>query len=138
MSTDWTGYERVWGEFQPKIEAFMKELAEPFGSEVWVDNGDDYSVRFTIGDTANGDSIDVSLALWDSGDADDGIYGQHGNWVFDIAEVGGRIIGGITPENYTGRVWADYSDLAEFRFRLNGIIDSKDDILRALNQNAKQ
>jgi hypothetical protein len=126
--TDWTAYERQWERQKPAMKAFIEAVALPFLSSVWEDNGDDYGFGTQIerpdrAEDAEDDEgkLDITLQIWDSGDADDGIYGVHGNFVCDITEAGGRIVGGFTPNNYTDRVWVDYSDDDEFDARMAGI-----------------
>lgn len=62
--------------------------------------------------------IDVSLKICESEQYD----GESGgvNFAVDIVEHGGRILGGLTPYNYTNKVWVSrYSPAAvEERFRI--------------------
>ena len=66
----------------------------------------------------DGEILNIWIRLVDSGDADDGVYGVHGNVILDIVEHGGRIVGGFAPYNYSDRVWADYDDDREWEHRL--------------------
>jgi hypothetical protein len=132
--TDWTAYERQVARQKPEMLKAMAELAARFGVVTWDDDCDDFNVSFLVErpkpwageDYKN--RLDVKFSIWDSGDADDGIYGQHGNFVLDIVEEGGRIVGGITPYNYSDDVWVDYSDDAEWDQRRQDIIRSLYDV----------
>lgn len=66
---------------------------------------------------ADGD-IDITLQIAESMQfegTEDGI-----NFSLDVVEVGGRILGGLTPYNYTNDVWVDVSDddAVEWRFSI--------------------
>jgi|SRR5581483_11367754 len=126
--TDWTAYWRQVERQKPEMIKAMTDLARRLGidaDDVWTDDNDDFSVSFLVErpkpwveDTEDYENrLDVRFSIWDSGDADDGIYGKHGNFILDIVEEGGAIVGGFSPENYTERVWVDYTDNAEWDHR---------------------
>ena len=134
---DWSNYEKTIAMCKPQMLRSMKRLARRLhipAKDVWESDCDDFRIEFEVSrrkrfsecaakypDQSNAVEWDtklgVSFSIWDSGDADDGVYGKHGNFVFDIVEHGGRIIGQIIPENYSDRVWIDYTDVELWRSR---------------------
>jgi hypothetical protein len=85
------------------------QVAEPFDMTC-----DDYRWSMLVyvesepeGDVEDGD-IDITFQIAESEQFDgteDGI-----NFSLDIVTVGGRILGGLTPYNYTGDVWVNLDD----------------------------
>lgn len=62
------------------------------------------------------------------------------NFIMDIVEVGGRIVGGFSPFNYTDEVWVSRKDktAVEERFRIfEGAIDPAD-IVRLLEKHKEE
>jgi len=75
--------------------------------------GDDYRITFIVhrdGDINeySSEDIDVSLEVCASEDFDGEIGGV--NFSLTVVEIGGRILGGLTPYNYTPQVWVDRKD----------------------------
>lgn len=67
------------------------------------------------------DAIDISVEIAEAseyGDEDHDGYGL--NFALDIVEYGGRILGGLTPYNYTDECWVDArdSEAVEARWKL--------------------
>jgi hypothetical protein len=134
--TDWTAYRRQVERQKPAILAAMKSFAQALGipaSEVWDDDCDDFNVAFLVS-RDDGERLDAKFSIWDSGDADDGVYGEHGNFIFDLVEEGGRIVGQCVPENYSDNVWVDYSDDDEWDFRREAIVRGFDAAKRIVNE----
>lgn len=131
MPTNWTNYKHQIERCKPRMIKVMQELALKVGleaSDVYDDDMDDFRVGFSI--KGKEQLLDVSFQIWDSGDADDGIYGKHGNFVFDIVEEGGRIIASCIPENYSNQVWVDYQDDKEWDKRLDAMIMGMDSAIK--------
>jgi len=59
--------------------------------------------------------VDIRFSILDSKDSD----GTPGcmNFSVDVTEVGGRMIGGLTPFNFTDRVWIPLTDHQEINER---------------------
>jgi hypothetical protein len=80
---------------------------------------DDYcwSLIATYGPGEN-DKADVSFRIFESQEYDGSDEGI--NFGIDVVEFGGRILGGLTPYNYTPDVWVDLNDTEgiEERFRI--------------------
>mgnify|MGYP001559832178 CR=1 FL=1 len=136
MKTNWSKYKKVWQTLSPEAKKDFKQLAKETNGNYWEDNtGDDYSVNITYRKQLEPTiGFDVSLKLIDSGDADDGEYGIHGNWLFDIVEFGGRIISSYAPNNYTNDVWVDYDDIKDFESRLKYILGGIGEIYRKIEE----
>ncbi len=134
---DWKRMERVELALAPTMQEYMARLSRAVGgTEVWADSMDiDYWVSFRV-ERVPGEMetcLDVALKLIDSGEYDTGEYDVRGNVILDLVEYGGRIVGGISPYNYTDRVWVDYNDLDEFTRRLESIIASDEAIQVTIN-----
>jgi hypothetical protein len=120
---NWNKYERQIKRQSPKIEKAMEKLARVYSQNVMVDNGDDFVVSFGVSGKGK-NTLWVSFEIWDSGDADDGIYGEHGNITFKMVEDGGVIVSDFTPYNYSDNVWVDYEDDKEWDERVECMIQS--------------
>jgi hypothetical protein len=129
----WAKYEARFKKHRTAMHAFIADIAKHFEVKEDFTNLDDYAY-FVIVDHPSGKKVAISFEMVDSGDADDGIYGVHGNFNLKVVESGGRIIGGFVPENYTGRVWVPYEDDAEWEGRLNASLSRKDDIIHLVEQ----
>lgn len=70
------------------------------------------------GDTNNQQGIDISFTIAESEEWD----GEEGgvNFMLDVVEWGGRILGGLCPYNYSPQVWVDRNDpeAIEERFKI--------------------
>jgi hypothetical protein len=83
---------------------------------------DDYRFTFTVhrdGDINefSPEDIDVSLEVCPSEDFDGETGGV--NFSLRVVEVGGRILGGLTPYNYTPEVWVNRKDNRAIEERLS-------------------
>jgi hypothetical protein len=72
------------------------------------------------------ENVDISFKLCESEECD----GEEGgvNFALDIVEVSGRIIGGLTPYNYSDSCWVNRKDkqAVEERFRILEQADEND------------
>ncbi|MFA6270926.1 MAG: hypothetical protein WC657_07010, partial [Candidatus Paceibacterota bacterium] len=133
----WAKAEKLAAKVGPRMKALMDRLAERFGETAWEDDCDNVAgFGFEVSRYAGDENpLGVTFEIWDSGDADDGVYGVHGNFVLDIVEYGGAIVGGITPENYTDGVWVDYEGAdEEWERRLAGIERAEDAIAECIEE----
>jgi hypothetical protein len=127
-------HERVIDEglmprYRPRIEALLRKVGEAcVGSglqvervedgivKVWDMCGDDFKWAIGVwrpdGDMSDFDQvIDVSVEIAEElsyGDESHEGYGV--NFSLDVVECGGRILGGLTPYNYTDECWVDARD----------------------------
>lgn len=96
------GYTFAHGPYEMSDDMYRWEIVgrRPGG------RGDDSLVDF---------SFTIVEARQMGDEPDDGV-----NFSFDVVEYGGRILGGISPYNFTSRVWVKASDAQalEERFRL--------------------
>lgn len=104
--------------------AAMRSLAQHFETADTPDIDkclDDYCVWFTVdrGTKEKPDLLDVRWAIWDAGECETGVSDVEGNFVIDIVEHGGRIVGNFSPYNYTDKCWCDYDDDTEWNSRLS-------------------
>jgi hypothetical protein len=136
--TDWTAYEKRVEASAPKMLRAMKTLAHRCHIRVLeVLTDDDYRISFPVA-RPNGTLLNVSFEIWDSGDTDDGIYGVHGNFIFNLVEEGGHVIGMCIPGNYTSGVWVDYTDSVEWERRLDAIIAGLDEAYKIIAEWRKE
>jgi len=119
MATNWDQHNRQTQRQSPTMKRIISDVAEAYNVKAWHNDADDFTWGCTI-ERSDGNRLDVTFAVWDSGDADDGVYGIHGNFVLGLVEEGGRIVGNCIPFNYTRNVWADYIDDAEWDLRIRG------------------
>lgn len=122
----WGAYERQYSRLKDRMQKVVERIATELRAgglevETWETNAEDYGFQLLAKpkDGSDEDGIDMDLTIWDSGDADDGIYGQHGNFHCGITRYGGEILGGFTPYNYSERVWVDYTNDAEWDERMD-------------------
>ncbi len=106
---DWSNYYRCFNTIKQEIRHVMEMVAD----NIIEDISDDYGF---IGIDKDGNSVE--LYLIDSGDADDGIYGKHGNIRFAVVGDGGVVKTEVVPYNYTKKCWADYTNIPEFHRRI--------------------
>ena len=134
IPANWDAYVRRWEAMKDRMEKFIQTIAEPFEKvEVWEDNVEDYGWHVSI-EREDGNKLDLDLSIWDSGDADDGVYGVHGNFHCGLVEEGGLIVGGCIPHNYSDRVWVDYSDDDEWETRLQGFEENVLGFIHAIEE----
>ncbi len=129
--------ETIMRKYRERIVAIMERIADVLreegylvgGPEFW--DGDDY--RWVLLVHVDGDSdklgdedVDISFKLCESEEYDGTPGGV--NFALDIVQVGGRIIGGLTPFNYTERCWVPRNDseAVEERFRIMEQADEGD------------
>lgn len=86
-------------------------------------SSDDYRWAITVHGNGLSEPVDVSITLAESADYDGTTDGV--NFALDIVAEGGRLLGGLTPFNYTPDVWAALDDPAEIDYRL-AIIEQAD------------
>src|SRR6266478_1460728 len=95
-------------KYKNRILAILNRIAEVLrqaGCDVegpWDLSGDDY--RWEL----QANNIDISITICESETYDGEPNGI--NFALDIVEEGGRILGGLTPYNYTDAVWVSRSD----------------------------
>jgi hypothetical protein len=109
-------------KYQKRIIGILERIADVLraaGFDVegpWDLSSDDYC--WSLLADVDGVKVDVSFKICESEQYD----GEKGgvNFALDIVEEGGRIIGGLTPFNYTDRCWVSRKDKhsVEERFRI--------------------
>ena len=129
--------EQIKDKYNDRIMAIMRRIASALkddghlieGPDFW--DGDDY--RWTLLVHTDGeasevsqDDIDIAFKICESEEYDGSEGGV--NFALDIVEVSGRIIGGLTPFNYSDRCWVDREDAeaVEERFRILEQADEAD------------
>ena len=99
-------------------------------------DADMYSVNILLKPEGR-EPIDVSFEIVESHDYE----GVDGGYTFrmDIVEMGGRMVGGFSPFNYTEQVWCKTKPAIRERFDLvNDVIkDSVGDIARLVEESAR-
>lgn len=132
--------EQIKDRYQDRLVAVMARIASVLQAEGYpVDgphfmDGDSYSWSLLvhldgdIDEVAQAD-IDISFRIAESEQ-----YGEEGgiNFALDILEVGGRMIGGLTPFNYSDRCWVDRADAEAVEERFKIIEDADETNIPAL------
>ena len=103
---------QIKNKYQKRIMAILERIADVLraaGFRVegpWDLSSDDY--WWALLADVDGVKVDVSFKICESEQYD----GERGgvNFALDIVEEGGRIIGGLTPFNYTDRCWVSRKD----------------------------
>lgn len=113
--------ERMKAALVPVTTAFRE--AGYTASDPWDGSGDDFRWYVTVEGNGLHERVDVSLELAESLSYGDDTAGV--NLALDIVADGGRILGGLTPYNYTPNVWAPLDDRAEVLSRME-IIEQAD------------
>ncbi len=132
--TDWTKYEARFNACKSRMESITTEIASAFPkSEVFESNGADYRFRAIIV-REDGEEFGLDFEIWDSGEADDGIYGKHGNFNLSVCADGGLVVGSFVPFNYTDQCWVDYSDTKEWDKRLGMMENTASEVIDAINE----
>jgi hypothetical protein len=114
--------EKVYDAYKPKMAAVLMRVRDTcnaaglLAEEPFDMSGDDYKWSMRVwrsqaardeGDDDN--CVDVSVEIAESREYDgENDYGI--NFGIDIVEWGGRILGGLTPFNYTAECWVDARD----------------------------
>lgn len=113
---------QIKNKYEKRIMAILVRIADVLraaGFRVegpWDLSSDDYWWAMLA--DVEGVKVDVSFKICESEQCD-GVKGGV-NFALDIVEEGGRIIGGLTPFNYTDRCWVSRKDrqAIEERFRI--------------------
>lgn len=99
------------------IRSVVTETGEWDTDEPSDMSSDDYKWSFVVwpkdkGYPGSENCVDISIELAEAATyGDDEVFDGFGiNWGLDIVEYGGRILGGLTPYNYTDDVWIDGRD----------------------------
>ena len=127
--------EGIKDKFEPKIRKVLEAMREVLKNEgyavgeVYDMHDDEYRWAFLVcrdksvkGDynpsDLQDDDIDITFVIAESCEYDGTENGL--NFKVDIVEVGGSILGGMCPFNYTEQVWVDINDTEaiEERFSL--------------------
>lgn len=132
--------ERLAKDFGDRALKLLREIAELLTSEGFTlvhepseMFGDDYRWSMVVRrpdapEASEDDLVDltVELAEADEYEGDDARGGI--NWGLDIVEYGGRILGGLTPFNYTDKCWVPmgHSGAVEERFAILEAADISD------------
>jgi hypothetical protein len=133
---DMTAYDRRFETHKDAMRAFIAAIAQEFGTDVDAAISDESGFG-TIITRHDGTLLDVSLTIWDSGEADDGIYGKHGNFMLSAVEEGGRILISIAPSNYSADVWVDYDGEEadnEWHYRMDTFSRSVSDVIATIRE----
>jgi hypothetical protein len=114
----WTAYENRYRTMKPRMRAFMHSIA-PLGCGVWEDCSGDYGLVSAVRHAPDDDlMLAVEFYIEDSGDADTGIYGEKGNFHFQVMDNEGYELVSIYPYNYTNRCWAPYENHADWEDKI--------------------
>jgi hypothetical protein len=121
--------EQIKSLYADRIMAVMHRIAGALREEGFVVEGPDYfdadEYRWSVLVHLDGDvdavdegDVDIAFKIAESEEYD----GSQGGVTFavDIVEVSGRILGGLTPFNFTDRCWVSRNDpeAVEERFRI--------------------
>lgn len=123
-------------KYEPRIRALLARYGEAFRAagygwdgEIWAEADEEYRWQVTLlrpgteQDEESGrppdDAVDVTFIVCEEKEYDDA-DGEGVTFRLDLTEVGGRILGGQAPYNYTPKCWLplDDEDEIEARFRL--------------------
>jgi hypothetical protein len=118
---------QIKNKYHRRIMAIMERIANVLREEGHSVEGPDFwdcdDYRWVL--LVDG-KVDISFKLCESEEYD----GEKGgvNFALDLVEVSGRIIGGLTPYNYTDRCWVSRKDrrAIEERFRILEEADEHD------------
>ena len=117
---------------KPKMLAFLERIKTLLETDGYVVTGphdmcdDMYAWSLTVRKFAGDDDknlIDISLEIAEEREYDNP-EGWGINFGLDITEYGGRILGGLSPYNYTPQVWVDSRDPLAVAARWRIIEDS--------------
>lgn len=121
--------EEIETKYKPQMERIIGEIKQLFEEEGYsTSEVDDYSdehlrldfVVYKNGETEEGpeeDDVDISFQVAPSLYFDGSLEGV--NFMVDIVSVGGNMIGGLIPYNYSDDVWADINDESAVEERFN-------------------
>jgi hypothetical protein len=124
--------EAIKGKYEQRILAVLSRIAETLREAGYTVNDpidlscDQYCWSLLVHGDGDEDTIDISFIICESEEYD----GEKGgvNFMLDIVEWGGRMLGGLTPFNYTDRCWVDRCDegAVEERFAIFEAADPAD------------
>jgi len=100
-------YERTYGHYRKALREILADIQASTGGELWERRDDEYGWVLTTGERPN--RIDVSLMLEDATDYEGEDGAGLGAFTMTIVEEGGRILGQVTPYNYTDDVWVRFT-----------------------------
>ncbi|KKL56509.1 hypothetical protein LCGC14_2244720 [marine sediment metagenome] len=127
--TDWTEYEARYARHRDAMRGILASLGET--EEI---NVSERGFHVTLWRDQDDLSLDVSLSLLDSGEADDGVYGEHGNFSFSIIEFGGVVLAAFSPGNYTPAAWAFYGDDVAWERKIGAVPDAAPHLLEVVRE----
>jgi hypothetical protein len=133
--------QQIKDHFQDRIMAIMGRIASVLQAESYLVegpqfmDGDSYSWSLLVHldgdiDEVAQDDIDISFRIAESERHDGEVGGI--NFALDIVEVGGRIVGGLTPFNYSDRCWVDRTDAEAIEERFKIMEDADETHIPAL------
>lgn len=96
-------YMSTYRHFRPETERIIQALAAEHGGEVFERRDDEYGWCLEIGEPPN--ALGISLMLEDAIEYEGEEMAGWGNFSLMVVEFGGRILGQLTPHNYTPEVW---------------------------------
>jgi hypothetical protein len=116
--------EAIKEKYEPRILAVLSRIAETLREAGYtVDEPidlscDQYWWSVLVHGDGDEDTIDISFRICESEQYDGEENGV--NFALDIVEMGGRVLAGLCPYNYTPQCWVDRSDEAavEERFAI--------------------
>lgn len=119
--------EELYARYGNRIQTWLRRLADGLVAAGWQVDGpfemsdEDYQwgiVAQSAQDREGKEAVDVRFTICES----EHWNGEEGgvNFMIEAVERGGRMLGGITPFNYTPQVWVNRTAdlLVEERFRL--------------------
>lgn len=106
--------EAIKEKYKPRILALLRRIAETLREAGrTVDDPidlscDEYWWSLLVHGDSDQECIDISFHICESEQYD----GEEGgvNFMLDIVEMGGRVLGGLTPFNYSPQCWVDRND----------------------------
>ena len=121
--------DKINDKFKVQIAIILAGIAEALREDGWKVGEvcdmscDDY--RYSIlasqydadPSELNEDDVDITFEICESEEYDGTENGV--NFAVQVVTVGGRIIGGLTPYNYTDRCWVDAGDAEAVEERFN-------------------
>jgi hypothetical protein len=125
--------EQIKEKYAARIEKILSNIREALVEDGWhveepweMGGNDEYRWTMLVsatnphidGTEPDEDDVDISLTILESEHNDGEENGV--NFGVDVVTVGGSILGGMTPYNYTNRVWVarDQPEAIEERFTL--------------------
>ncbi len=133
--------EQIKDRYQDRILAVMNRIATVLQDEGYPTegphfmDGDSYSWNLIVHldadpDEVGQEDIDISFKVCESEQYDVEEGGI--NFALDIVEIGGRILGGLTPYNYSPKCWVDRTDAEAIEERFKIMEDADETVIPAL------